>query len=240
MSMRKIIKNIYGVSPSVEDADDAQGITLQELYDILIDMYGPQQWWPGDSPFEVCVGAILTQQTKWQNAAKAIENLKDRALLEPSAIAKAEPSEIENLVRSSGFFRQKAARLQGFCRHIVDEWNGSVEVLLEQPLEKARSELLALKGIGPETADSMLLYAGEHPVFVVDAYAVRIINRMGLFNGRDYHDVQRFFENGLSSDAAMFNEYHALLVEHGKNICRTRPRCSDCSITNFCKAAKDL
>ena len=206
----------------------------KELYEILFKHFGPQHWWPGDSPFEIAVGAILTQQVAWKNVERAIGNLKKADCLCPECIA--DSDSLEELIRPAGFFNQKARYLKGFCLHLLDKHQGSVEKLLEQPLETARKELLQLKGIGPETADSILLYAGNHPSFVVDAYTIRVGNRMGLFSSTKYEEVKEYFEKQLEPDAELYNEYHALFVALGKDYCTARrPRCGVCAVKSGCK-----
>jgi len=205
---------------------------LQTLYDAAFAYFGPLCWWPGDMPFEICVGAILTQNTAWTNVEKAIVNLKRERLLSVRGMAKAETKQLAQAIRPAGYFNQKSLRLQDFSRYIMRTHRGSLKRMLTQPTTKLREELLALKGIGPETADSMILYAAEQPVFVVDAYTRRILSRMGLV-GEDvgYEDLQNLFHCHFQPDAEFYGEFHAQLVYIGKEFCRkSKPRCEDCPV----------
>lgn len=206
--------------------------TLREVYRRLLDAFGPQQWWPGETPFEVMVGAVLTQNTSWQNVERAIDNLRQADLLTPQALYEVPVEELEELVRPAGYFRVKARRLHSLLEFFVTRYGGSLEAMLATPLETLREELLAVHGIGPETADSILLYACELPVFVVDAYTYRVFSRHGWIGfDADYEAIQDLFQGGLPADAAMFNEYHALLVRVGKHFCRKRgPKCPQCPL----------
>jgi len=210
-----------------------------ELYDILYEHFGPRNWWPGDSPFEIAVGAILTQQTAWTNVEMAIANLKDADMLGPVKIADSDVVYIQELIRPTGFFRQKTAYLVNFCRHLMEEHHGSIEDMLDTNLESARKELLELRGIGPETADSILLYAGGHPTFVVDAYTIRICRRTGMFDSTRYDEVKEFFENSLEPNARLYNEFHAQFVELGKQYCTARkPTCQECPVRSGCRYSR--
>lgn len=207
----------------------------QQLHDRLLAAYGPQHWWPADSPFEVAVGALLTQNTNWQNVEKAIGGLKKAGLLEPEAIIRADNKTLETAVRPSGFFRQKAARLRILCRFWLDA--GGDAGLKALGLEQARKQLLKLNGIGPETADSILLYALDMPIFVVDAYTRRIASRLGLCPPDiGYHALQAYFHQRLPHDVTLFNELHALIVAHAKQHCRVRPGCAACPLATDCPA----
>lgn len=212
---------------------------LQHIYRQLDDAYGDLAWWPADTPFEVAIGAILTQNTDWQNVEKALDNLRAEEALTLPGIADLERERLEQLIRPSGYFRQKAERLQLFCSYLLKH-HGSIETLLLQPLAAARAELLGLKGIGPETADSILLYAGELASFVVDAYTRRIFGRLGLLTGSEsYSDIRELFMQNLPPQAALFNQYHALIVEHAKRHCLTKPRCQACPLTADCRYLLD-
>lgn len=209
---------------------------LMSIYRQLLAYYGPRNWWPAETPFEVAVGAILTQNTNWNNVEKAISNLKAAAALNCETICALPQQELEQLIRPSGFFRQKAERLQLFCRHLQTDYHSSLEKMLQQPLDSLREELLAQKGIGPETADSILLYAGHHPSFVVDAYTGRLFSRLGHLDGNEkYAAIRNFFMSRLAADSALYNEYHALIVIHCKEHCRKRPSCKNCPLTTACK-----
>ena len=205
---------------------------LRDYYDALYATYGPQHWWPGRTAFEKIVGAILTQNTSWSNVEPCIENLRRERLLTPRAIESVRVSRLASLIRSSGYFRQKAKKLKLFVHFLRSEYEGSLERMFRAPTEVLRQQLLGVYGIGPETADSILLYAAEHPVFVVDAYTRRILERHGLVAPRHgYEDIRRLFETSLAADVALYNEFHALIVQTGKHYCRPRdPRCSECAL----------
>lgn len=210
-----------------------------QTYQLLFDRYGPRHWWPADSPFEVAIGAILTQNTNWQNVEKAIRNLRDADALSLQGLAALDPEQLQQLIRPSGYFRQKTERLQLFCHYLLKH-HGSIEILLQQSLNDARKELLGLKGIGPETADSILLYAGELPSFVVDAYTRRIFARLGLLAGSEtYAEIRSYFMHNLPHQTTLFNEYHALIVQHAKCHCLTKPRCQACPLTAHCRYLLD-
>jgi endonuclease III related protein len=196
---------------------------------------GPMHWWPAQTPFEVIVGAILTQSTAWANVERAIANLHTAKALTPGAMGRISIARLAALVRPSGYFRQKAKKLKAFVRFLKTEYGGSLKRMFETPTAELREKLLAVHGIGPETADSILLYAGSHPVFVVDAYTHRIFGRHGLFNGKpDYERVRAFVESSIPQDPALFNEFHALIVNTGKNWCRkSAPRCDGCPLREF-------
>jgi endonuclease-3 related protein len=196
---------------------------------------GPMRWWPARTPFEVIVGAILTQNTSWGNVERAIANLRSAQMLRPSAIAAARISRLATLVRPSGYFRQKAKKLKAFVRFLQGEYGGSLKRMFDTPTGVLREQLLAVHGIGPETADSILLYAGNHPVFVVDAYTHRIFGRHGITNGKpEYESVRALVEAALPRDSQLLNEFHALIVNTGKNWCRKKdPRCADCPLRSL-------
>jgi len=205
---------------------------MLRYYKAMSEALGPMHWWPAKSPFEVIVGAILTQSTAWGNVELAIENLRSAKMLTPAAILKISPSRLASLVRPSGYFRQKTRKLKSFARFLRDEYAGSLKRMFRTPTSELRGKLLAVHGIGPETADSILLYAGNHPVFVVDAYTHRIFGRHQITDGKpDYERVRSFFEAALPSHAPTLNEFHALIVNTGKNWCRKSvPRCTECPL----------
>lgn len=213
---------------------------LRGYYDRLFAVLGPQNWWPGDTQLEVIVGAILTQSTAWRNVEQAIANLKAQNLMSVEALREVPLARLAMLVRPSGYFRQKARKLKAFISFLVQEFDGSLDRLFETPTAELRERLLQVFGIGPETADSILLYAGRHPVFVVDAYARRILTRHGwLAPGAAYQDVQSLFESRLGSDWRVFNEFHALIVNVGKNWCRRNStRCAECPLGIFHEAGQ--
>lgn len=209
--------------------------TLKRYYDKLRQNFGPQHWWPGDGPFEVMVGAVLTQNTNWGNVEKAINNLKEAGELSPTAIYKMKQDKLARLIRPSGYFNIKAKRLKGLIKWFVDRFDGDIQKMFAQDLQGLREELLSVKGVGPETADSILLYAGNMPSFVVDTYTYRVLVRHQLiFEESTYDDIKSFFEDNLPEDIAMYNEYHALLVQVGKTYCKPRePSCEDCPLNEF-------
>ena len=211
--------------------------TLLKIYYLLLKEYGEQHWWPAETPFEVMLGAILTQNTAWTNVEKAITGLKKACDLTPEGILSLAPEQLEEAIQSSGYFRQKAERVHGFCLYLVKTGEGDISRMEDIPTSKLREELLALKGIGPETADSILLYALSRSVFVVDAYTRRLLSRLGMCpETAKYEDLQAQFMDNLDPDAEMFNEYHALIVRHAKERCRKRePECEECALRKLCK-----
>jgi endonuclease III related protein len=211
------------------------GPALMRYYEAMSQVLGPMHWWPARTPFEVIVGAILTQNTAWANVERAIANLRSAHMLTPAAISAARPSKLALLVRPSGYFRQKAKKLKAFVRFLQREYGGSLKRMFDTPTEILREELLFVHGIGPETADSILLYAGNHPVFVVDAYTHRIFGRHGITDGEpQYETVRALFETALPRDPQLFNEFHALVVNTGKNWCRKNgPLCSECPLRSL-------
>jgi endonuclease-3 related protein len=206
--------------------------TLRAYFQTLSLALGPMGWWPAKTPFEVIVGAILTQNTAWVNVERAVGNLRRAGLLTPVAMERVSIARLALLVRPSGYFRQKAKKLKAFVRFLRESYGGSLARMFRKPTAELRQQLLAVHGIGPETADSILLYAGGHPVFVVDAYTHRILGRHNLTNGKpDYGAVRSLFEMNLPRDAGLYNEFHALLVNVGKNWCRKgQPRCGECPL----------
>jgi endonuclease-3 related protein len=208
---------------------------LDEYFNSLFTAFGPQHWWPGRTPFEVIVGAILTQNTSWTNVESAIENLRSERLLSPAAIKAVQPRRLQKLVRPSGYFRQKARKLKAFSKFLLSEYGGSLKKMFAEPTIVLREKLLGVWGIGPETADSILLYAGEHAVFVVDAYAKRMLARHGWTGEKArYDDVRWMFERTFPGDARRFNEFHALIVHAGKTFCRAHdPLCGECPLGRY-------
>ena len=207
---------------------------LLKIYNRLFEHFGPQNWWPGDSPFEVIVGAILTQNTAWDNVTKAIKNLKKAEALSCQVILELSQEELAKLVRPSGYFNQKAKRLKNFCFFLQKNYGGNLDEMFLEDMELLRDKLLSVKGIGPETADSILLYAGNLPIFVVDTYTYRIFSRHGLIpEETSYEEIQNFFMSSLDHDVELFKEYHALLVITGKNYCKKKPRCPECPLNGY-------
>lgn len=210
---------------------------LNTIFNRLLKRFGPLHWWPADSPFEVVVGAILTQNTAWRNVERAIAALKTEIPIEPGQLLRIDRQSLEGLIRPAGFFRQKAERLQLFAAYLRDHHAGDLSAMLAGPLQQVRNELLACKGIGPETADSILLYAGGHPSFVVDAYTRRLLIRLDLLRGDEpYEKIRRLFMDHLPHNSDLFNEYHALIVEQCKQYCRVKPLCADCCLQEGCGA----
>jgi endonuclease-3 related protein len=204
---------------------------LTEIYEVLFGRFGPQHWWPGETQFEIIIGAILTQNTNWTNVEKAVANLKGADVLCAETLHRMNVSDLAALIKPAGYFNIKAKRLKSFLKWLFDEYGGQLENLEQLPTSRFREELLSIKGIGPETADSILLYAFERPVFVVDAYTARVTTRHGLIEaGCDYEQLQELFQSNLVEDVQMFNEYHALLVRVGKEFCRPTARCSGCPL----------
>jgi endonuclease-3 related protein len=208
---------------------------LGEYYNALFTHFGPQHWWPAKTPFEVVIGAILTQNTSWSNVERAISNLRAARLLSPRAISKVPLPRLERLIRPSGYFRQKARKLKSFCEFLRVEYRGSLKRMFATPTIVLREKLLGVFGIGPETADSILLYAGGHPVFVVDAYTKRVLARHGWADqDAKYEEVRWIFEREFPGDARRFNEFHALIVNTGKQFCLTRdPLCHACPLGRY-------
>ena len=218
-------------------------ITSQQLltfYDQLLEHFGPQNWWPGDTAFEIMVGAILTQNTNWQNVAKAISNLKEADLLDAHRLAGLDHERLAALIRPCGYFNIKAKRLHNFLTWFIDRFDGDVESAKRLDTQSLRMALLGIKGIGAETADSILLYGLEKLIFVVDRYTCRILWRHHLLDDEiDYDYVQQLFSDALPGELHMYNEYHALLVALGKNHCRPRPCCAACPLSEFTPRLED-
>lgn len=212
-------------------------LRIPQLYQRLYQHFGPQSWWPAQSPFEVMVGAILTQNTAWTNVEKAITNLQQAACLCADAILDCNNESLAELLRPSGYFNIKAARLKHFCRWYLE--HGGYDALSQWETETLRQALLSVHGIGPETADDILLYAFERPVFVIDAYTRRLFSRLGLASGTEPYDgLRQQVEQAFARDKSrisVFNELHALIVNHAKDYCRKRPRCQGCPLTRYCQ-----
>ena len=204
---------------------------LMNIYRRLYQAYGPRHWWPGETPFEVMVGAILTQNTSWKNVEKAIQKLKNKGFLSAEGVRQLRKSQLAPLIRSSGYYRIKADRLKAFVSFLFEEYNGDLKKMGKERMETLREKLLEVKGVGPETADSILLYGLKKPIFVVDAYTKQILSRHGIVSEQaSYGEIQDLFMNHLPPDERLFNEYHALLVHLGKTFCKKIPRCDSCPI----------
>lgn len=209
--------------------------TLLTAYERLYTAFGPQHWWPGESPFEIMVGAVLVQNTAWRNVERAIQNLRDAAMLDPHSLYGLPVDELAELIRPAGYFQVKARRLRNLLEFVVERYGGSLDAMFATELATLREQLLAVHGIGPETADAILLYAGNLPTFVVDTYTHRVLARHGWI-GYDagYHEIKDYCESSLPADAALYNEYHALLVRVGKEHCRrAEPRCDGCPLVEL-------
>ena len=208
--------------------------TLMDMFAALSQAYGPQHWWPASTSWEVIIGAILAQNTAWPNVEKAVARLIDADALEPEKLRELDEPALAELIRPAGTYRVKAARLKRFVEFFFERYDGDLQSMFAVPLESLRAELLTVRGIGRETADAILLYAGRLPSFVVDAYTARILRRHGLIDqDADYEQIKELFESYLPSDVALFNEYHALLVQVGKTHCRPRPKCAGCPLEPF-------
>ena len=221
-----------------------QGMTsegLLEIYNELLEKVGPRNWWPADSPFEVIIGAILTQNTAWSNAASAISNLKKKGLLSPEAIHAVSEKRLAAVIRPSGYFNQKAKKIKGFIKYFLDRYDGSINKMRRKDIHVLRLELLEIHGIGPETADAILLYALEKPIFVIDAYTRRILHRHNWHKDKaPYDEMQEFFMNRLPKNVQLFNEYHALLDYVGHNFCRKSPICHECPLQDRLPLGKEI
>jgi endonuclease-3 related protein len=211
------------------------GQTLLRIYRRLLDCFGPAGWWPGETPFEVCLGAILTQNTAWTNAEKALQALRTQGWLSYRRLRSLSVSRLATLIRSSGTFNIKARRIHAFLLFLGSEFGGDVQAMRCVEAGPLRRKLLGVPGIGRETADSIALYAAGRPLFVVDGYTRRVFARLGLLGGHEaYDDIQRLFMEQLPPDAPLFNDYHAQIVRLGKDICRPRPRCGNCPLEDLC------
>jgi len=208
---------------------------LLEVYERLLGHHGPQHWWPAETCFEVIIGAILTQAVAWSNVEKAIANLKAAQVLDPAALHALPADELAHLIRPAGYYNAKARKIKAFAAHLREHYQYDLDALLSKEVRILRDELLSIHGIGPETADSIILYAAGQPVFVVDAYTRRLLSRLGLVsNNTDYGGVQATFEDNLPHQTSLFREYHALIVCHGKSICRRKPFCAACPLLPIC------
>jgi endonuclease III related protein len=242
MSQEAIVHALVskGKTPSNLGNSPLRAKSLAQYYDALFRQLGPQAWWPAKTPFEVIVGAILTQNTSWANVERAITNLRRERLLSVRALEQVPFQRLANLIRPSGYFRQKAKKLKAFVYFLREEYSGSLVRMFKTPTHELREKLLAVHGIGPETADSILLYAGHKDIFVVDAYTKRILSRHGWV-GEDasYEEMRSLVESELPREVSRYNEFHALLVNVGKNWCRPRdPRCFECPLEPFLESVK--
>ncbi len=204
---------------------------LNNIYKKLYRAFGPQHWWPGDTPFEIAVGAVLTQNTNWSNVEKAIVNLKRAEALNAESIHEMKTDRLASLIKPAGYFNIKAKRLKAFIDFLMNEYHGSMKRMAGEKMETLRAKLLTIHGIGSETADSILLYALEKPIFVIDAYTKRVLSRHNIVrNNESYEKIQELFHSTFTRNAKLFNEYHALFVKLGKTYCITKPRCEGCPL----------
>lgn len=207
---------------------------IQEIYKKLYKAFGPQDWWPGDTPFEVAVGAILTQNTNWGNVEKAINNLKKAKALNAKSLHRMPIRKLSKLIRPAGYFNVKAKRLKSFIDFLVGDYQGSMQKLKKEEINSLREKLLDVNGIGPETADSILLYALDKPIFVIDTYTKRALSRHNILKyDEPYEKFQALFHSSLKEDKRLFNEYHALFVRVGKVFCKTKPVCCECPLKSL-------
>ncbi|MDX2457810.1 MAG: endonuclease III domain-containing protein [Gammaproteobacteria bacterium] len=207
--------------------------SLTAVFNVLFTAYGPQHWWPGDTPFEIMVGAVLTQNTAWSNVEKALANLVRHDRLSATSIIATRKDHLANWLRPSGYFNIKAERLKNFCRWYVEA--GGFTALSQVDTHVLRDALLSVNGVGPETADDILLYAFDRPVFVIDAYTRRLFSRLGTIAGDEaYEELRLAVEDDLGPDVELYNEFHALIVRHAKMVCRAHPRCGDCQLRTCC------
>lgn len=212
--------------------------TPLNIYHSLMARYGPQHWWPATESFEIIIGAILTQSAAWGNVEKALANLKSAKSLSPEALRQLPLSELASLIYPCGYYNAKALKLKAFAHWLGENYNDNLDKLFANNTNSLRQQLLSIHGIGQETADSIILYAANKPIFVVDAYTRRIINRLGLAPASNsYTDYQALFMHNLPTDTQLFNEYHALLVQMAKDACRTHPLCQQCCLSNICHSS---
>ncbi len=222
-------------------SDSSIHVRLSSVFDRLLDCYGSQHWWPSDTPFEVMVGAVLTQATAWTNVERAIARLKEEDALSPATIRAMDAETLASLIYSSGFYNAKAIRLKALVRYIGDTYDDDIDVMRAEDGVKLRRELLAIKGIGEETADAILLYALDKPTFVIDAYTRRLFNRLGVTpESENYSAYQGMFSDSLPQDTELFAEYHALVVQHCKEACRRAPVCERCCLLEICPTGQGV
>ena len=215
------------------------GKVLRDIYRRLLDHYGLQHWWPGDTPFEVMVGAVLTQAASWSNVEKAITSLKAANALSPSAIRNLRQDDLAQLIYSAGYYNAKARKLKALVDYLGQRFDDDLEAMAREPADFLRQDLLGVHGIGEETADDILLYALGMPAFVIDTYTRRVFFRLGLApeNG-PYYGYRDLFTGHLSPDPALFAEYHALIVRHGKDVCKKTPLCEQCCLLAICPTGR--
>jgi endonuclease-3 related protein len=209
--------------------------SLPHLYQILYDHYGHQHWWPGDTPDEIIIGAILTQSVSWSNVVKALDNLSNAGINTLEDIHRTPAEDLAPLIRSSLYYNQKAKKLKAFAQFFHDRFAFDFKQMFTTPLDDLRRLMLSVKGLGPETVDSILLYAGGLPVFVVDAYTVRLLTRLGYSNDKlSYNQWQGLICSAIPRDIGLYNDFHAQIVFHCKAFCASRPQCGECPLLKFC------
>ena len=210
------------------------GRKLMDMFQLLLNRFGPQEWWPGETALEMMIGAVLTQNTNWKNVEKVLKHLKDRHLLSLNGIRSLSTHELAEKIRPAGYYNVKAKRLKNLIEFIVDRYDGDLDVLLREETGVLREGLLSVKGIGPETADSILLYAAGRPIFVIDTYTHRILSRHSMIDDQaSYDELQALFMDHLPDDPDLFNEFHALIVRTGKEYCRKKPLCNECPLNTW-------
>ena len=230
---------------------------INDIYLKLLNSFGPQGWWPvtkeGElipkyyqsnditerQKLEICFGAILTQNTNWKNVEKAIINLNENNLIDIEKIIKIKGEKLAEIIKSSGYHNQKAKKLKNFCEFLLRNYKGKLDLLFKNDIDELRKQLLSINGVGDETADSIILYAAKKPIFVIDAYTKMVLNRIG-YKEKTYEELQKLFMSNLPNSEKLFNEYHALLVELGKSICKKEPLCYKCPINNYCNYYKNF
>ena len=210
------------------------GERLVEMFDLLLKGFGPQNWWPADTELEMMVGAVLTQNTNWKNVEKAIQNLKRKGMLSVDALHSLPTNEVAQEIRPAGYFNIKAKRLKNLIQFIMEQYEGTISLFLEEGTQSLREGLLSINGVGPETADSIVLYAARRPIFVIDTYTHRILSRHGMIDEEaGYYDLQELFMDHLPDNADLFGEFHALIVRVGKDCCRKKPLCNQCPLEKW-------
>lgn len=216
-------------------AQSRTGQKLLEMFDLMLDHFGPQNWWPAESALEVMVGAVLTQNTNWKNVEKAVKNLKDKGLLSVAAINATPGEELAQLIRPAGYYNIKTKRLKNLMNFIAERYQEDLSIFMKEDTQTLRQGLLSVNGVGAETADSILLYAASRPVFVIDAYTYRILYRHRMISEEQvtYEELQELFMDHLAEDTRLFNEFHALIVQTGKNYCKRRPVCDPCPLLKW-------
>ena len=223
-----LIKGSSWVWPQVDDRSVKE---LSLIYHRLLSFFGEQGWWPAETPFEVMVGAILTQNTAWRNVEHAIANLKEAGVLTSAGLRRIPERKLARLIRPAGYYNVKARRLKALIAFLTREYGGNLQRMFREPLAPLRERVLTVKGVGPETADSILLYAGEKPTFVIDAYTKRVLSRHGMItDGASYGAIQELFMRSLPADVPLYKEYHALFVRLAKSFCKTKPQCAGCPL----------